>query len=131
MTTAGGIIGCITDGIIPVGAIPIGIPVGAIPIGITVGAIAIGTPELLELLELLLLRGGIITGPDGCIIPPVGTIPIGTPVGAIPIGIPVGAIPIRIPEGAIPIGAPDGVIPTRIPELLELLLLRGILITGV
>ena len=54
--------------------------------------------------------GGII----GCI----GTIPI---VGAIPIGIPVGAIPLGVPVGAIPIG---------IPELLELLLLGGIITTG-
>ena len=63
-----------------------------------------------------------ITGPGGCIIPPVGT--IGIPIGAIPIG----AIPIGKPVGAIPIGAPVCAIGTREP--LELLLLRGIITTG-
>ena len=62
---------------------------------------------------------------DRCIIPPVGTIPI----GAIPIGAPEGAIPIGAPaDGAITIGAPEGVIHTGTSELLELLL-DGIIIT--
>ena len=33
------------------------------------------------------------------------------------------------PDSAIPIGVPEGGIPTRTPELLELLLLEGCMIT--